>query len=192
MSVILFLSCAFLIDAANLRDVQSPLPTPRHVTIGYPARSSTRNPSSALVWSLRGFGVFGHPSSSNKVVHDGYVSQNFRLQKNCVGIQPQRTGTSSPVSVSVQSKVWSAAMQFAHGTGQVHDLDGAPTSWWISEIFQNRLLVNCAPEHRSSGPPYRVFRKLSEPMLSQNGRGCALRATTIRGTFASIDRKVSE
>lgn len=176
MSVILFLSCAFLIDAANLRDVQSVSPMTGSVTVGYPAHSSTQYPlEMSSVMGTRGVLLFLDPSPSHKVVHDGYVSQNFRLQKNCVGIQPQRTGSSSPVSVSVQSKVWSAAMQFARGTGQVHDLDEAPTSRWKSENFQNRLSVSCTPEYRSIGSPYRVFRNLSERMLTQNGRGCALR-----------------
>lgn len=133
--MICFLNLALFLDAASQREVQSVASMlGLSMTFGFPAHSSTLNPlATSPSMDAEGFGRFWTPHMSNKVVHDGYVSQNFYRQKNCAGIQPQRAGRSSPVSVSVQPKVWSPSWELVHGTGQVHDLDETATSWWKSE-----------------------------------------------------------
>lgn len=167
----MFLILTLIIDAASLRDVQSVSSTQGPMTFGYPAHSSTMNPlaPSSCVDS-RGVHLFLDPSLSNKVVHDGYVSQNFRRQKNCAGIQSQRTGRSSPVSVSVQSKVWSPSREFAHGTGQVHDLDEAATSWWKSEKLVKPAVSKLHARESSNRSTVQIPQaNPASQMLTRNG-----------------------
>lgn len=175
--MILFLAFTFSIDAASLREVQSVASTQgQSMTFGFPAHSSTLNPlATSPCVDAEGFSRFWTPRLSNKVVHDGYVSQNFRRQKNCAGIQPQRTGRSSPVSVSVQSKVWSPIREFAHGTGQVHDLDETATSWWKSENLVKPAVSKLhARESLNRSTVQIQLPNPASPMLTRNGSSYGL------------------